>query len=65
MNNLVVMPQRGPVQETLRDAMEKDFERVIVVGWKEGQVWLCASQQSNRLEWMGALAAAQIELWNE
>lgn len=64
MSNLVMLPKRGEVPETLRNAEALDFERVIVAGYKDGKVWLCVSAATNRYEIMGALSAAQIELWN-
>ncbi len=45
--------------ETLRDALAKQFESVIVLGFKEGKIYTTSSGNDCRLKMVGALESAK------
>ncbi len=69
MNPLKLVPVDGPVacklsaKELLEWAVNEDYETVIIFGFKDDKIHTRNSKNEGTLPLMGALAAAQIELW--
>ena len=51
------------VKEVLTDAIEFDFDEVVLVGFKEGQAYACKSDSVDQINWLGALAYLQQFLY--
>lgn len=70
MSNLKLIPKDGPERckldaiEMLNWAKEQGFESVIIFGFKNDAISHRSSKVESRLTVMGALTAAQQELWN-
>lgn len=47
----------------LRDSIGEDFESVILLGFKDGEIVTMASECHKRLEVMGALFSALMTTW--
>ena len=69
MSELKLIPKDGPerckieAKELLEWAMKQDFETLIIFGFKDDKIHTRSSKNEGTLPLMGALAAAQIELW--
>lgn len=69
MNNLKVLraPKDNMVDEAksiLSDAIEEDFETVLVVGIKDGQVYFRCSGSLNSHEKLGLIESAKFDWMN-
>jgi len=53
----------GPVDEVLKDATESDYDKIVIVGWKDGKITVDSSGGASRIEIMGAMLAASIDAW--
>ena len=51
-------------EEILRDAIQRDYESVIVFGFKDGNIFTRASAREDVLRLIGALEIAKRELWD-
>lgn len=51
------------VRDVLQEAMDENFASVIVVGFKDGQVMFKRSKLDNTIEFLGAIEAAKMQLW--
>lgn len=62
---LVAIPsQEAPsATSTLRDAIEDEFDSVIVFGFKNGQIFITSSDIEDNLRLIGALDAARQQIW--
>ena len=50
-------------KEVLEDAIKEDFETIIIFGFRDGKVFTRKSRSKNALELLGALRAAECEVW--
>ena len=50
-------------REVLAEAASEEFESVIVMGFKQGQLFIRSSSCKATLELIGALEAAKMQLW--
>ena len=55
---------RNRVGEVLAEAAEREYEAVIVFGFKDKLVTVMPSGTTNTLELIGALEAAKQHLWS-
>lgn len=54
--------ERNEVDQTLKEALERGFTEVIVMGYREGKVHVMTSKVSNTVELVGALEWAKWQL---
>jgi hypothetical protein len=55
---------RNKVNEVLDDAKDREFEAVIVFGFKDKLVTVMPSGTTNKLELIGALEVAKQHMWS-
>lgn len=71
MAELKLIPKDGPerckidAKELCEWAMKQEFETVIIFGFKDAKIYTRSSKNEGTLPLMGALAAAQMELWEK
>lgn len=51
------------VRDVLQEAIDENFTSVMVVGFKDGQVMFRRSKLDNTIEFLGAIEAAKMQLW--
>jgi hypothetical protein len=54
---------RNKVSEVLDDAKSREYESVIVFGFKDKMITVMPSGTTNKLELLGALEAAKQHMW--
>ena len=60
---LEVTRLKQEAKEVLEEAIEQNFDSVILFGYKDGNIHIKHSSNHSTLEQLGALSAAQIHLW--
>ena len=64
MKLVAIHSQEAPsATSTLRDAIEDEFDSVIVFGFKNGQIFITSSDIEDNLRLLGALDAARQQIW--